>query len=297
MDVVEQPLALVAPPPVVKREAEEEDAEMAEAAPADAAAKAEQSEARRKAEAKRREEMRDAIRRDRQAARASPPVGGGDVAVAVPATAADGPRRESTAFELVLKSTEAAQPLHPAYARAPPTPATPAPPTPAPPTPSPATPEADPEVARAIEARFGGRVLSESQRQAAISSLNRRRAEVLEAVEGSTLKGEAGRALLNDSQREMNTITRMLSNMSKRYVVVRGAADDDGAADGAGDQAGSAAAEAEEEEVAVIEEEFDDEAEGGGEYQRVDYHRVDDDDDDDEVAEELATTALGWENM
>ena len=29
------------------------------------------------------------------------------------------------------------------------------------------------------------------------------------------------RALLGDSQREMNTITRMLSNMSKRYVVVR----------------------------------------------------------------------------
>ena len=208
----------------------------AEAAPADAAAKAEQSEARRKAEAKRREEMRDAIRRDRQAARASPPVGGGDVAVAVPAAAADGPRRESTAFELVLKSTEAAQPLHPAYARAPPTPATPAPPTPAPPTPSPATPEADPRWrvrsrldggARAVRvAAAGGHLLAES---AACRGAR--------GGGGVDAQGQAGRALLNDSQREMNTITRMLSNMSKRYVVVRAPPTTTAPPDGAGDQA------------------------------------------------------------
>ena len=158
-------------------------------------------------------------------------------------------RRESTAFELVLKSTEAAQRSPGVRTRA---------------ADAGDAGAADARAADAVPGYSGGGprggardrgcrwacCLSRSGRRRL--SLNRRRAEVLEAVEGSTLKGEAGRALLNDSQREMNTITRMLSNMSKRYVVVRGAADDDERKRRR--RSGSSAAAEAEEEVAVIEE-------------------------------------------
>ena len=81
-----------------------------------------------------------------------------------------------------------------------------------------ARPAAD--VAAVSAAYPGARLLSEREQLSAHAALERRCAEVVGAMEDSTLGGEAGRALLNDAQRELVTISRLMKALSRRYIVV-----------------------------------------------------------------------------
>ncbi|KAL1499618.1 hypothetical protein AB1Y20_011817 [Prymnesium parvum] len=65
-----------------------------------------------------------------------------------------------------------------------------------------------------------GKLLSERERLAARDSLEMRYGEVREAMEACTIGGQAGRTILNDAQRELLTIAQLLRAVSRKYVVV-----------------------------------------------------------------------------
>uniref|UniRef100_A0A7S2GBD7 non-specific serine/threonine protein kinase n=1 Tax=Haptolina brevifila TaxID=156173 RepID=A0A7S2GBD7_9EUKA len=82
--------------------------------------------------------------------------------------------------------------------------------------------EVDDSTRRALEKAYPGtRLLTEDERRASHESLIRRQQEVVARVQSSQLKGEAGRAALNEAQRELLDISRIQNAMSKRYVLLR----------------------------------------------------------------------------
>ena len=82
--------------------------------------------------------------------------------------------------------------------------------------------EVDESTRRALEAAHPGtRLLTEAERRISHESLIRRQQEVVARVQSSQLKGEAGRAALNEAQRELLDISRIRNAMSKRYVLLR----------------------------------------------------------------------------
>lgn len=75
---------------------------------------------------------------------------------------------------------------------------------------------------QAVQAAYpNGRVLNSAEISDAQNSLTLRRSELLHLVEDSDLRGEAGRAMVNEAQRELLSISRMLGVMEKEYVVVQ----------------------------------------------------------------------------
>jgi len=80
----------------------------------------------------------------------------------------------------------------------------------------------DESICRALEAAFPGtRLLTEDERRVSHDSLLKRQEEVVARVQSSQLKGEAGRAALNEAQRELLDISRIRAATSKRYVLLR----------------------------------------------------------------------------
>ncbi|KAL1496601.1 hypothetical protein AB1Y20_014205 [Prymnesium parvum] len=78
------------------------------------------------------------------------------------------------------------------------------------------------ELCRALEAANPGtRLLSDEERRHEQAAQNKRRKDVMEGVESSRVKGEAGRALINNAQRELLLISRVLAGLSKKYVLRR----------------------------------------------------------------------------
>ena len=82
--------------------------------------------------------------------------------------------------------------------------------------------EVDGDIRRALEDAYPGtRLLTEAERRISHESLLRRQQEVVSRVQSSQLKGEAGRAALNEAQRELLDISRIRAATSKRYVLLR----------------------------------------------------------------------------
>ena len=67
----------------------------------------------------------------------------------------------------------------------------------------------------------GTRLLTDAQRQVAQDSLARRQQEVVAQIQSSQVKGEAGRAMLNEAHRELLEIARLRSATNRPYVLVR----------------------------------------------------------------------------
>ena len=134
----------------------------------------------------------------------------------------------------------------------------------------------DAQVRGALQQAFPGtRLLTEDERRTAQEDLTRRQQEVVAQVQGSQEKGEKGRAMLNEAQRELLEINRLRNAVSRRYVLVR--TDPEAASTSDFPQAGSTIAGIPVEHVAVIDELEDDADE------------VDDEEDDyDEDLEEEA---------
>merc|ERR1719446_522483 len=77
---------------------------------------------------------------------------------------------------------------------------------------------------QAVQAAYpNGRILSSAEISVAQNSLTLRRSELLKLVEGSDLRGEAGRTMVNEAQRELLSISRMCGAMESEYVVVQAA--------------------------------------------------------------------------
>jgi len=76
------------------------------------------------------------------------------------------------------------------------------------------------EIAEIMRAFPHSKLLSEAQRLTAHESLERRCHEVMDQMASCTLGGEAGRALLNDAQRELVIISRLVRAVSRPYVIV-----------------------------------------------------------------------------
>ena len=86
--------------------------------------------------------------------------------------------------------------------------------------------EEDVLIRRALQRVFegdGAKLLSDASRRAARASLTKRSEEVLAACNEGQFLGETGRRLLNEYQRELVSISRLLAALHKRYVIlVRG---------------------------------------------------------------------------
>ena len=106
----------------------------------------------------------------------------------------------------------------------------------------------------------GTRLLTDAQRQVAQDSLARRQQEVVAQIQSSQVKGEAGRAMLNEAHRELLEIARLRSATNMPYVLVR--TDPKAATNGdviAGGGGGCVVSSVPSEQIAVIDELPDDE--------------------------------------
>lgn len=203
--------------------------------PAEAASAESKEGARREAAAK-RDAQREQMRKDRKAAMAGAKAGGSATLV----------QRGSALFTLVAAAdADSADPAAAAPAAAPPAAAMPAateaavtnlagaaepiavakPSSAAAPalvdTLRPGSNASAAEAARVAAAFPRARLLTDTQKASAQRSLDRRCSEVMDRMRTCELGGSSGRKLLNDAQRELVTISRLMALVSRRYVVVR----------------------------------------------------------------------------